>query len=783
MRRSMHRLVSETTRYDRVTGKSLSFLGDIARLYLMRIGEACRARADFANRIDPNLFDVMDCTSQELGIDWTSTIAWLSEWKDELGDATAATQSAVNVTSSHSNERLTHHEHAQDDSVWTGETWVERENTEDVLPHQLLSVDIGRQDPSQHHSTHSDPEGTSTVCNTDGGDDIEAMIDSLNLGCLLFDDMDMADGMKGVIPSHFPPLISLGGPEDKDDLPAIKEPQLPADRRAEGDDKSAESDIAEGLEAMTTSDDNDAIPTDHAHDERLPGTDEDVDNDAEETPESVIAQIIHLTSSSLSVLPASVKSDKVLYGFYRPATKFDSSCVPEDNMPDFDIPDYALVPSSERVKDELSQIDKIQPGHPMFLVGDISQRDVIGDSEEVWRQARYGLYRDIHDDAAYKAFDDMNTAPEILRRTVADDREEEKQEQEKRNKMETDAVHANEAPGLDINIDDDVVDIDMGMGMDLDVDMDPDGDGNSQEENGVQLLSILESVGTSNANSVAVDKQQSTEHYDLATKDHTAYVADNSEADVEDWEGEPETIPVPISSGLRGSGKPNWSSDWFTEPMRKRLSRITAQDIVPCDSLFLSSPWASHRGVVDEVARAFVNSEGGGHLHETTPIEGFGPAEQTFKVPSGSGSSLRWTLHHLMQAKGTSTVGSLYTGRSSLAGGVSGDGVTQYVDRMCSLIKASAEEEAEMVVSGSFRAAKDKDAYAWADRKVRPGQVDLMEQLLSGAEKRIPWAQNRMDIHVVESRIAGREPQRTEVKPLLLIPPASAAADPSSATT
>ncbi|KAJ2850882.1 hypothetical protein GGI22_005326, partial [Coemansia erecta] len=468
MRRSMHRLVSETTRYDRVTGNSLSFLGDLARLYLMRIGEACRAHADFANRINPNLFDVMDCTSQELGIDWTSTIAWLSEWKDELGDATAATRSTINGTPLHSNERPTHREHAQDGSAWTRETWIKRENTDDVLPRRLLSVDIGRQGPGQPHSTHSDPEGTSTVCNTDGGDDIEAIVDSLNLGCLLLDDMDMADGIKGIIPSHFPPLISLGGPDDKDDLSAIKESQLLANLHAESDDKSAEGVITEGLEALTTSDDNDAIPTDRVHDERLPGADEDVDNDTEETPESVIAQIIHLTSSSLSVLPSSVKSDKVLYGFYRPATKFDSSCVPEENMPDFDIPDYALIPASEHVKDELSQIDKIQPGHPMFLVGDISQRDVIGDSEEVWRQARYRLYRDIHDDAAYKAFDAMNTAPEILRRTVADDREEEKQGQEKSNKMESGAAHTNEASRLDINIDDDVVDIDIGMGMDLD---------------------------------------------------------------------------------------------------------------------------------------------------------------------------------------------------------------------------------------------------------------------------------------------------------------------------
>ncbi|KAJ2556967.1 hypothetical protein EV175_001649 [Coemansia sp. RSA 1933] len=811
MRRSMHRLVSETTRYDRVTGKSLTLLGDIARLYLMRIGEACRARADFANRIDPNLLDVMECTSQELGVDWTSTLAWLSEWKGELGETVITTQPPVNGTSSFSNERPSNHDDTHEDSAWTGETWVETDHADDAFSRRLLPAGIERQHSGRHHhGMHSEPEGTSTVCNTDGsGDDIDDMIGSLNLSCFLLDDMDMADGIKGAIPSHLPPLVSLGG---LDDLVAMKESQSKANRQVDNDARPTEEMLPDSVDDTETSENKSAISTQPVHDERLPETADDAeeeadDDDAEETPENVIAQIIHLTSSSLSVLPPSVKSDKVLYGFYRPATKFDSSCVPEENMPDFDISDFALVPAAERVESELSQVEKIQPGHPMFLIGDVAQRDIIGDSEEVWRQARYGMYQDIHDDAACKAFEEMNNAPEILRRTAADDKKEreeeeeerqkkkaEEEEEEKGNEMDTTVANIIDTSGFDINIDEDIVDIDMGvdmdLGLDLNADMDLDIDGHSQEDKGSQPLHMPESVDISNAASgSSADRPQPTEipvlvpeddHVDMAV---TMDMDDDSEANMEEeLADEPEVIPMPISSGLRGSGNPNWSSDWFTESMRKRLSRITAQDIVPCDSLFLSNPWASHRGVVDEVARAFVNSEGGGHLHKTTPIEGFGPAEHTYKVPSSSGSSLRWTLQHIMQTKGTSTVDSLYTGRSSLAGGVSGDGVTQYVDRMCSLIKASAEEEAEMVVSGSFTAAKDKDSYAWADRKVRPGQIDLMEQLLSGAEKRIPWAQNRLDIHVIESRIAGREPQRTETKPFLLIPSVGATADPTPDT-
>ncbi|KAJ2758572.1 hypothetical protein H4S06_002638 [Coemansia sp. BCRC 34490] len=799
MRRSMHSLVSATTRYDRVTSKSLSMLADIAGLYLMRIGEACRAHTDFANRIEPNLFDVMDCTSHELGIDWTSTMAWVSEWKGELGKPTSATRNKVNGNSLPPSGNPTQHDRIDDDSALTGETWVETQPTDSMLSQRLLSMDIDARHQRQHPGAHSDPEGASTVYTTDGcSDDIEAMIDSLDLNCFLHGYMGISDDIKGAIPSHLPPLVPVEISEDKAGLSVVNETLVQIGSHGETDGKPGRKNGLDDTEVKITSEAEDTHSSVSTHDDPLPGPDEDVEDDAEETPESVIAQIIHLTTSSLSALPPSVKADKALYGFFRPASKFDPSCAPEEIMPDFEIPDIALMPSSERIKSELSQTDSIQPGKPMFLVGDGAQHDVIGDAEEMWRQARYGLYQDIYDDAAYKALEEMNNAPEILRRRAVDDEKEIKEEEEKakkeraqeeHNEIDFAANHNNDVPGSDVSIDDDFVDIDMGMDvdMDMDMDMDLDIDGNLPEEKSFQLPSTVNIAGNSIiADNLDNNNSHMAKEAALAPETVSAHVSEDSEPGVDGFEqeeGEPEIIPVPISSGLRGSGKPNWSNEWFTENMRRRLSRITAQDIVPCDSLFLSNPWASHRGVVDEVARAFVDSEGGGHLHETTPLEGFGPPANTYKVPHSTGSALKWTLHHIMQTKGTSTVDSLYTGRSSLAGGVSGDGVTQYVDRMCSLIKASAEEEAEMVVSGSFRTTKDKDEYAWADRNVRPGQIDLMEQLLSGADKRIPWAQNRLDIHILESDIADREPQPAQTKPLLSLPSASASAEPATGST
>ncbi|KAJ2636831.1 hypothetical protein IW137_003917, partial [Coemansia sp. RSA 1287] len=187
-------------------------------------------------------------------------------------------------------------------------------------------------------------------------------------------------------------------------------------------------------------------------------------------------------------------------------------------------------------------------------------------------------------------------------------------------------------------------------------------------------------------------------------------------------------------------------------------------DILPCDSLFMSSPTAGQRHVVDEVARAFVDSEGGGHMHETTPLEGFGPPANIFKVPSASGSALRWTLHHIMQTRGLNTVDSLYAGRASLAGGITGDGIDQYATRVCSLIKGSAEEEAALVVNG----ARADPSHLWTDRRLHPGPAMLVEQLVAGVVKRIPWAQERMDMHVLEARVVGREPQPAVTKQVVL---------------
>ncbi|KAJ2817068.1 hypothetical protein FBU31_006351, partial [Coemansia sp. 'formosensis'] len=191
-----------------------------------------------------------------------------------------------------------------------------------------------------------------------------------------------------------------------------------------------------------------------------------------------------------------------------------------------------------------------------------------------------------------------------------------------------------------------------------------------------------------------------------------------------------EPVDLPISSGLRGTGKDHWAQEWFTPAMGNRLCQLTAEDVTPCDSLFLSNPWVNNRNSIDDVARAFVDSEGGGHLHEITPLDGAGP--HGHNAPNGSGSALRWMLHHLMQTKGANAAESLYTGRSSLAGGVSGDGVAQYLSRMFSLIRASAEEEAEQVVSGALRLSKDKDKDASA--KAAPDQDKLTEQLIAASK-------------------------------------------------
>ncbi|KAI9505157.1 hypothetical protein BX070DRAFT_221573 [Coemansia spiralis] len=695
MRRSMHRLVSATSQFDRVAGKSLSLLADISRLYLLRIGEACRARADFANRIEPNLFDVMDGTAQDMGIDWTSIVSWVGNWKDEVGQITQSASS--------------------NEEPWKDVSWDSTQHTDEILSRRMSLVGIDKQ---LHHGMSSDHEGSATTYNADTSNDIDSMINSLNLSCLLLDGMDMAEGIRGVIPSHLPPLVPIDVAGGKDEVLSTTETGLELSRFAGNGALSVEPDTRENANISDTSThtnsvngDGDGLPESEEMDEE-----EDEEEEADESPEAVIAQLIHITSSSLSVLPTAVKADSALYGFFRPATKFDSSCAPDEVMPDFDIPETAFVPAPERISSDLSLIEKIEPGHPMFLIGDMAQRDIIGDSEDMWRRARCKLYQNIHDKAADQAIEEMSNAPVPVRRRAADDRVEEEEERKKelearKKALEARAEGSNDVLGLDVNIEDiDVVDMDMGMDIDLDTDLELDIDSNSRDNK--SMLSIL-----------GADQQKGSAGHSFNLAQNTSSEA-VGKPNTADENAEPDAISLPITSGLRGSGKRNWSNEWFTEAMRKRLGRINVQDITPCDSLFLSNPW---------VARAFVDSEGGG----------FGPAANTYVVPSSSGSALRWTLQHLMQTKGTHS-------RSSLAGGISGDGVIQYID-------PSAEDEAEMVVKGALRAAKDKDVW--------PGQIELMEQLLSGAEKHI---------HVVESQIVGREPQNTERKGLLPIPLASA---------
>ncbi|KAJ2826942.1 hypothetical protein IWW50_002125, partial [Coemansia erecta] len=700
MRRSAHRLVSATTRFDRMTTGALSFLADIARMYLMRIGEACKARADLANRAEPNLSDVLESGTGDLGIDWGALCEWADEWKAEAGDVVPSSTPA--------------------------------EGGEEV----------------QHKATRSAADssfgvlaGSSADAYAAGGDDIDDLIDSLDLGCLLLGDMGVADDTETIIPPHLPPLVPMADEETPEDSSILPHPGPLVENGT----------IAKAQEAPISASNGDG---DYADRPMSP------DSDSEETPENIAAHMLHLASSSLSTLPASVTGNKALYSFFRPAAKADPSCAPDDVLPSFDIPDPALVAAPEYIKERLSSKEKLPPGVPMFLAAESEQRDVLGDIECQWREARHDLYDDIYEEAAERAIEEMNNAPiPMRRRRHSDASEEEAELSHAVDGVRDEPLERNGETDLDINIDEDVMVMDLDMDLDLDLDI-MTGLSDSRD-----LMN-----GPSDSRADGGDAGDNMHGQHLIGRDAGDHIqgqhANGTAADVQTVvEEEPEPVDLPVSNGLRGSGVPHWSNEWFTPAMEQRLSRITAQDILPCDSLFMSSPAAGQRHVVDEIARAFVDSEGGGHLHETTPLEGFGPPANTFKVPSASGSALRWVLHHITQTRGVSTVDSLYTGRASLAGGIAGDGIEQYATRVCSLIKGSAEEEAELVVNGAL--AHDR-SQQWADRRLNPGPAQLMEQLVAGADKRIPWAQERMDIHVLEASIVGREPQPAVTKPVLL---------------
>ncbi|KAJ2734133.1 hypothetical protein IW152_002575 [Coemansia sp. BCRC 34962] len=751
MRRSVHRLISATTRFDSVTGGALSLMADIARLYLMRIGEASRARADLANRTEPNFYDVCDASTIDLGLDWSLLHAWVEDWKADVGISLPnaicyQTDSQMLDVPSSSEKRRSDaddYEHLASQkrsNSWDGRTQNTAISDDPLLPRrmsdgdQLNSPTIG----SCNGATLNITPGYYA----DAGSDVDVMLSGLDLGCLLLDDIDMVDV---IVPSHLPPLVSMLEPGDGErmsgDLTASASGELSPTR-------------AETKDTPATRTQDVPVPA-SINGGELMGTEADADDGG---PESEQARLLQITTSSLSVLPPFIVKDKPLYGFYRPETKFDASCAPDDALPAFEVPEEAFVTAVENIAQHLALVDKIKPGHPMFLQGNATRRNVLGDLEEQWRQARYSQHQNISDEVADLAIQEMDESPMLMRPQrldysedtlaldssiaahKADDYHVPAVSISHDNEIEGEVEHV-EVPCTDMTIADDVLDMDMDVDIDLDI-------LNSLPETRLDGSDFGDPLFDSN-----LDLQDFSEP--------TMPIAEETP--------EPpaplEPVDLPISSGLRGSGKDHWAQEWFTPAMGNRLCQLTAEDVTPCDSLFLSNPWINNRNSIDDIARAFVDSEGGGHLHEKTPLEGAGPHGHS--APNGSGSALRWMLHHLMQAKGANAAESLYTGRSSLAGGVSGDGVTQYLGRMFSLIRASAEEEAEQVVSGALRLSKDKDANA----KAAPEQDKLTEQLIAGVEKRVPWSQNKLDIHMIESKIVNREPQKAEIAPQMLPTP------------
>ncbi|KAJ2636402.1 hypothetical protein GGF40_003019 [Coemansia sp. RSA 1286] len=716
---------------------------------------------------------MLESTTFDLGMDWASIGAWVDEWKAEVGDvivqdATASTNAPVYTSLLKESGKLTS---AVSDPENSDEQTQTRRNSlaiGQVLPTNVAARDVDKVLTSMRRmsvdGTVEPILGSEATCNGSGdridvevdsemfGDDgLDEMLDGLNLGCLLLDEADMADGTQAITMPHLPPLVVPTEDDEKEQdsnqegtgadagATGIAGPAVVV-AAAPGSTSENLSTVAKEMLGSGSTNDKNAL---------------DSEGDAEDSAESVMAQLLHLTTASLASLHPSIVSDKPLYAFFRPAAKFDATCAPDDILPDFDIPEIAYTPAPKHIEQLLSQKSHLEPGKPMFITNDTEDRDVIGDSEKMWRQARTSMYQDIFDQAAEHAMDEMDNAPPLMVKKYKDG---------------DDDLGLQESHGSELLIlEEDILDLDMGTGIDMDMDMDVDLD--------LDFDNVLDIVSGNVPNAVTKDSTGDTRDVsdNQGNADPKAKGGKNDaypEAEEED-----RRLNLPVSSGLRGSGKPHWSNEWFTPAMRKRLTSMTASDVVPFDSLFVTDPWASRRLVVDEVARAFVDSEGGGHLHATTPLEGFGPAANTYTVPNSSGSALRWTLHHIMQSKNTNKVDSLYTGRSSLAGGVSGDGVGQYIGRMCSLIKASVEEEAELVVNGALGINKSKQE---AKLKAALDQGEMIEQLVVGADKRIPWAQNRLDIHVIESRIANREPQKADPKQHLLPPPATFAVSRSA---
>ncbi|KAJ2713850.1 hypothetical protein H4R19_002045 [Coemansia spiralis] len=705
MRRSAHRMVSATTQFDSVSAGALAMLADVARLYLMRIGDAAKARADLAGRTDPNVCDVLGSGDAGACVELDSLCRWLGDWKGEAGDAVSSVAPPVLGHSA---------------SVWARGFG----GIADVPPgHRAMGV-LGNGFGEQARADAAE-------------DEMDAIINDLDLSCLLLDGAGVAYDFEGIAPPHLPQMVHAV--EDCTDLPpralengngASATPPSPVPLAPHS---HPAADMLVGSDGADT-----AVANEPSHDAAY-GSDvnSQMSDGEEDTPENLTAQVLHLVSSSLMELNPSIAAGSALSSFFRPASKADPTCDIDSIIPGFEIPEPAFVPGPDHIKSQLARAEKLEPGPPIYLSSAVPHRDTLGDVEEQWRFAKDRLYADIYDAAAERAVEEMDNAPvPVRRRRLSNASEKEEQQRRSAAGEKAKAAGLGNELEMDINIDEDVMDIDM----DLDI---MGGPADHKAEPDDQEVHERAAHGL----------------YSAAAQSAVTAV----EEDVE--EVAPEPIAMPISSGLRGSGRPHWSTEWFSAAMRKRLSRVTAQEIVPCDSLFMSSPSASHRHVLDEVARAFVDSEGGGHLHETTPLEGFGPSANTYTVPSASGSALRWTLHHLMQARGVKYVDSLYTGRSSLAGGVSGNGVGQYVSRMCSLVRGSAEEEAQLVVSGAVRAAGDPGGSQWANRSINPTQRDLMEQLLAGVEKRVPWAQEKLDIHILESKIAGREPHVAAPKP------------------
>ncbi|KAJ2552887.1 hypothetical protein GGH95_005721, partial [Coemansia sp. RSA 1836] len=313
MRRSIHRLISVTTRFDSVTGGALSLMADIARLYLMRIGEASRARADLANRTEPNLYDVCDASAVDLGIDWMSLRAWVDDWKADVGTSLPSTSFSransqlLDIPAS-SEKRRSDTDHSEylgspkRRNSWDDRAYDTATEDEPLLPRRMSaseplngSANIGPCNGAAHGGAPN---------NADAEDDLDALLGGLDLGCLLLDDADMVDG---IIPPHLPALVPLVEPDDDE--------QLPGDDSAPACKSSPRRSALPGAETGSGGDGGESMGSEAG------------ENDG---PENELARLLQIVTASLSALPPSIVKDKPLYGFYRPETKFDKACAPDD---------------------------------------------------------------------------------------------------------------------------------------------------------------------------------------------------------------------------------------------------------------------------------------------------------------------------------------------------------------------------------------------------------------------------------------------------------------------